>query len=402
MIVWGGVGSGYTQTGGRLRLDTLPDVDADLDGYGICSGDCDDGDASIHPGATETCNGLDDNCATGIDETFDQDQDGFTSCGGDCNDTNAAINPAAPEVCNHVDDNCNSSVDEGYPDVDADGYAACVDCNDFDRTIHPGSLEVCDGVDNNCDGTVDEGGSALCDFDPDDCLTRTCGGASGCLTTFRPSGSPCTDFNACTQGDTCNSSGQCLAGSPVVCTPLDTCHLAGTCSSSSGCSNPAKPIGSSCDDGNACTAGETCNAGGVCGGGTLMDNDLDGHFNQSCGGDDCDDSNASVWAPPQEVTNLTVTAVSPANPTWDSQAAAAGPGTLYDLTSGTLDGSGKLNKQSAVCLQSSSTSINYSDGRPSPTVGSGYWYLSRARNTCSVGTYGFASGGTERSIMACP
>ena len=37
--------------------------DADTDGYSTCDGDCDDANPSIHPGATEICDGIDNNCS---------------------------------------------------------------------------------------------------------------------------------------------------------------------------------------------------------------------------------------------------------------------------------------------------------------------------------------------------
>ena len=56
-------------------LDTAHDtaITNDLDGDGftaIAAGgdDCDDSDASVHPGATETCNLVDDNCDDIADE----------------------------------------------------------------------------------------------------------------------------------------------------------------------------------------------------------------------------------------------------------------------------------------------------------------------------------------------
>ena len=39
-------------------------------GYVSVAGDCNDADASVYPGATDVCNGLDDNCNTIIDDVF--------------------------------------------------------------------------------------------------------------------------------------------------------------------------------------------------------------------------------------------------------------------------------------------------------------------------------------------
>lgn len=104
---------------------------------------------------------------------------GYVANNTDCNDANASIHPGAAEVCNSIDDNCNGSIDEGltfttyYADADGDGYGdpatsvvACAtpvgyvanntDCNDGNNGAHPGATEVCDGVDNDCDGLTDE------------------------------------------------------------------------------------------------------------------------------------------------------------------------------------------------------------------------------------------------------
>jgi len=175
----------------------------DLDGDGFnaeisnCGPiDCDDNNAAINPAATEICDGIDNNCASGIDEnlSFDIDNDGFTaigSCTGsanDCDDTNAAVNPGATEVCNGIDDNCVSGIDESgadatwYIDNDGDSYgtnlssitqcaqpagyvANSSDCDDNDAAKNPGASEICDGQDNNCDSQIDEGLSF--DFDTD-------------------------------------------------------------------------------------------------------------------------------------------------------------------------------------------------------------------------------------------
>jgi N-acetylneuraminic acid mutarotase len=87
MIVWGGLPA--TATGGVYCACPNGEIvyrDADGDGYGdpggslascdgsIASGyvadraDCDDASAAVHPGATETCNGIDDDCNLAVDD----------------------------------------------------------------------------------------------------------------------------------------------------------------------------------------------------------------------------------------------------------------------------------------------------------------------------------------------
>ena len=86
----------------------------------------------------------------------------------DCNDGNASINPGADEVCGDgIDNNCSNAVDEGCvtcTDNDADSFYAELDCgtprdcNDGDASINPAAAEVCgDGIDNNCSNVIDEG-----------------------------------------------------------------------------------------------------------------------------------------------------------------------------------------------------------------------------------------------------
>jgi hypothetical protein len=55
-------------------------------------------------------------------DATDQDGDGWPWC-NDCNDSSAGVHPGATEFCNGVDDNCNGIIDEGCPSADG-GVAA--------------------------------------------------------------------------------------------------------------------------------------------------------------------------------------------------------------------------------------------------------------------------------------
>lgn len=144
------------------------------------------------------------------------------------------------------------------------------------------------------------------------------------------------------------------------------------------------------------------------------DADADGHGDSGfptsfCGGtipagyvadqSDCNDSDPQVWSGPGGVGHLLVSDSEPSGISWDSQDGTSGPGTVYDLVSGSLaDGSG-LDFASGTCLQSGG-GVSYVDTRPNPDVGSGYWYLARAHNSCGVGTYGTPQ--RDAAIAACP
>ena len=170
-------------------------VDADGDGHGDATqvdtacepvadrvtvgDDCNDADATIYPGADDTCDGVDTNCDGVIDDGAesiayytDADADGFgddatltTACaqpagtatlGGDCDDADAAYHPSATEAdCEDPNDyNCDGSV--GYADVDADGFAACKECDDATASTFPDAIETCNSADDDCDGSIDE------------------------------------------------------------------------------------------------------------------------------------------------------------------------------------------------------------------------------------------------------
>ncbi|MBM4345153.1 MAG: hypothetical protein FJ100_17420, partial [Deltaproteobacteria bacterium] len=166
--------------------------------------------AAINVGATEACNGIDDNCKNGTDEGCDDDKDGYcdvamkvvgkpTICpsnadggpspgkdGADCDDAKADIKPGATEICDNADNNCAAGIDEGCDDDNDDYCDAAMtvvgkpttcsktdggaspgkagnDCNDTAITAFPGNAEACDDLDNNCSGATDEG----CDDDTD-------------------------------------------------------------------------------------------------------------------------------------------------------------------------------------------------------------------------------------------
>jgi hypothetical protein len=221
-------------------------------------GDCDDNSATVYKGKTaETCDGKDDDCNGSTDNGCDDDKDGYCDAGmavanpapaicakgsGDCDDLDNTVMPGAKEVCgNSKDDNCNGSQNDEnsigcstlYYDGDADTYGLDIskcfctatgkftakqngDCDDTTSAVAPGVGEKCDGIDNDCDGELDEAGATGCstfyyDEDKDGyglSLTK-------CLCA---AGSP---FTASQAGDCNDTNAQMTPGKTEVCDNLD-------------------------------------------------------------------------------------------------------------------------------------------------------------------------------------
>ncbi len=195
-------------------------IDLDGDGYGVCPNcnittgckfdghDCDDDRILIYPGATEVCNGVDDDCddiidgitqpcytgpdgTEGVGECLAGEQTCSAGTWGSCI---GEIIPVA-EICDDsIDNDCDGKNDTLDPDcfectplietmscpkdmgVCFGSFQTCTaggtwpGCDDLDYSAWNSSYEPietkCDGFDNDCDGSIDEEDDMTNPFNP--------------------------------------------------------------------------------------------------------------------------------------------------------------------------------------------------------------------------------------------
>ncbi len=127
-------------------------VDDDGDGWSE-DFDCDDAEATVFPHADELCDGVDNDCDGEVDEDTamvyaDADGDGvgagegverceagagWSPWSGDCDDADPLVHPGATEQpYNDLDDDCFSETPDR--DLDGDGVDAPEDCDDADAS----------------------------------------------------------------------------------------------------------------------------------------------------------------------------------------------------------------------------------------------------------------------------
>ena len=194
---------------------------------GNADDDCDDLEPLALAGNGEVCDAIYNDCVGGVDDGFDDDGDGVTRCGpdgiysnadDDCNDVpgnnGASIFPGNSELCDGIDNDCDSVSDEDF-DLDGDGVTTCGpdhnfatswdnDCDDGNAQRNPNLPEVCDPIDldEDCDGTGDEPGAINCVAYYTDADNDTWGvGSSQCLC------SPSGWLRATRSGDCFDSNG---------------------------------------------------------------------------------------------------------------------------------------------------------------------------------------------------
>ena len=125
---------------------------------------CTNGDCPPDPGCTNGDCPPDPDCTNGdCPPTQDADDDGYSAY-NDCNDHDSSVHPYATEICDGEDNNCNGLLGVGEEDLDGDGYLACkTDCDDLEGMIHSNAYDLPgNAVDENCDGSL-----GACDPDTD-------------------------------------------------------------------------------------------------------------------------------------------------------------------------------------------------------------------------------------------
>jgi len=231
---------------------------------------------------SETCNNLDDDCDTKIDEDFPTKGaactngekgvclvNGHNICRADGTGVtcDAGTVGDAPDCSGQADGTACTVVNAANASVQ--GKCSAGVCDPF--LVQGGATEICNGLDDDCDGKIDEG-LIGCVCNPQ---AELCDGADqNC------DGHPdqtCTCSNA--PHGTCKADGDCGTGNTCVCAPLVRNCGTGTCLGTQTCgdTNGDGTFDTANGQWGACNAPQVCvGVGPDCGICDGKDNDCDG------------------------------------------------------------------------------------------------------------------------------
>jgi len=206
------------------------------------------------------------------------------------------VDPAAGEQC---DDGNETSGDGCEPGSCEFSCEADTDCDD--GSVCNGT-ETCDGATNVCtpgSNAPEETSCELEDGSEGSCRSGSCR-ALGCGNGLPDDGEECDDGNDISN-DGCEPDCTITCMTNEDCIPLDmsVCDGADTCDTNTNTCVGGAEI--DCDDGDPCTADSCDPVEGCINDPEPFDMDMDGEPVESCGGDDCDDSDPEVFEGAEEL-----------------------------------------------------------------------------------------------------
>jgi Dictyostelium (slime mold) repeat/Galactose oxidase, central domain len=150
---------------------------------------------------------------------------------------------------------------------------------------------VCNG-DETCDGSGQcLAGTAPTLDDDNPCTVDSCDATSGVHHAPVTAGAACPDDTVCNGEETCDGAGQCVAGTAPTLDDDNPCTV-DSCDASSGVQHAPVSAGTACPDGDLCDGDETCDGAGQCVAGTALTVD----DSNPCTSDSCDPNSGVLHA----------------------------------------------------------------------------------------------------------